>query len=59
MLHIMVCGLTIESINSIGITNRFVVEPEGEPGDGDGHGAGHVDGDHEEGELAGEHEANL
>ena len=36
-----------------------MVEPEGEPGDGHGHGAGHVDGDQEEGELAGEHQVYL
>ena len=31
-----------------------MVQPEGHPGDRDRHGAGHVDGDQEEGELAGE-----
>ena len=40
-------------------THRLVVQPEGEPGDGDGHGAGHVDGDHKEGELPGKHEVHL
>ena len=36
-----------------------MVQPEGEPGDGDRHGAGDVDGDDEERELAGKHEVHL
>ena len=39
--------------------HRLVVEPEGHPGHGDSHGAGHVHGDYEEGELTGEHEVYL
>ena len=33
---------------------RFVVQPEGEPGDDHNHEAGNVDGDNIEGELPGE-----
>ena len=36
-----------------------MVEPEGEPGDGDCHGAGDVDGHDEERELPGKHEVHL
>ena len=36
-----------------------MVQPEGEPGDGNRHGAGDVDGDDEEGELSGKHEVDL
>ena len=36
-----------------------MVEPEGQPGHGDRHGAGDVDGDDEEGELSGKHQINL
>ena len=34
--------------------HRLVVQPEGHPGDRHRHGARHVDGDDEEGELSGE-----
>ena len=37
---------------------RFIVQPEGEPGDDHDHEAGDVDGDDVEGELAGEHEVH-
>ena len=36
-----------------------MVQPEGEPGDGDGHGAGDVHSHYEERQLAGEHEVHL
>ena len=36
-----------------------MVQPEGEPGDGDGHGAGDVHRHYEERQLAGEHEVHL
>ena len=40
-------------------THSFMVQPEGEPGDGDGHGAGDVHSHYEERQLAGEHEIHL
>ena len=37
---------------------RFIVEPEGEPGDNHDHEAGDVDGDDIEGKLPGEHQVD-
>ena len=37
---------------------RFIVQPEGEPGDDHDHEARDVDGDDVEGELTGEHEVH-
>ena len=45
---------TDRSFAALVVTHRLVVQPEGHPGDGDGHGAGHVDRHDEEGQLAGE-----
>ena len=45
-----------EGGDSQGHPGRYclVVDPEGEPGDKDNHGGGHVDGQDEEGELPGD-----
>ena len=40
-------------------TDGFMVQPEGEPGHGHRHGAGHVDRHDEEGELPGKGEVDL
>ena len=43
-------------VKGIKCPHRLVVQPEGHPGDGDRHGAGHVHRHYEERQLAGEQE---